>query len=248
MIIISKIHTFAKLTKNDMLKQSKCDHCAIRNENALKMLNEDQLHGVSECKTLMHFEKGDVVFEEGDMLAGVYCISDGFCKLSKLCPNGKSQIVRFVTKGDILGQRSVVSREPINLTATALTDVRACFIPKDVIFESFTSNGNFSIEIFRNVCDELRKADDAIVDFAQKTAKQRLASSLLFLEEIFGRDAEGFINVQLSREEIGNMIGTATESLIRMLSDFSKNNWIETHIKRIKIRNKKQLEKISLGS
>ncbi|CEN50400.1 Fumarate and nitrate reduction regulatory protein (fragment) [Capnocytophaga canimorsus] len=56
-----------------------------------------------------------------------------------------------------------------------------------------------------------------------------------------------FINVQLSREEIGNMIGSATESLIRMLSDFNKNNWIITKGKRIRITNPKQLQKIAEG-
>ncbi|MDO5104320.1 Crp/Fnr family transcriptional regulator [Capnocytophaga sp.] len=230
-----------------MPEQNHCNQCAIHNNNPLKMLQDEQLHDVSRCKTNIVFEKGDVIFKEGSTLAGVYCISQGFCKLSKLCPNGKIQIVRFACKGDILGQRSVISREAVNLTATALTHVKACFIPKDIIFESFASNGKFSTEIFRNVCSELRKADDAIVDFAQKTAKQRLASSLLFLEEIFGKDPQAFINVQLSREEIGNMIGSATESLIRMLSDFTKNKWIETHSKRIKILDRKQLEKISFG-
>ena len=78
--------------------------------------------------------------------------------------------------------------------------------------------------------------------------KQRLASSLLFLEQIFGKDEEGYINIQLSREEIGNMIGSATESLIRMLSEFTKNNWIQTNVKKIKIINQKQLEKISFGN
>lgn len=231
-----------------MLKQNKCEHCSIRDGNPLKALNATQIGSVSECKKSVTIEKGEVIFEEGDILSGVYCIKSGFCKLSKLCPSGKSQIVRFVTQGDILGQRSVVSKEAVNLTATALTEVQACFIPKDVIFESFISNGKFSFEIFRNLCDELKKADDAIVDFAQKTMKQRLASSLLFLEQIFGKDEEGYINIQLSREEIGNMIGSATESLIRMLSEFTKNNWIQTNVKKIKIINQKQLEKISFGN
>ncbi|MDO4228678.1 MAG: Crp/Fnr family transcriptional regulator [Capnocytophaga sp.] len=226
----------------------KCEQCFVRHRNALKTLYDGELHIISECKTASLIKKGEIIFEEGDMLAGVYCIRDGVCKLSKLSANGKSQIVRFVGKGDILGQRSVIARDPVNLTATALTDIEACFVPKEEIFSFFANNIDFSIEIFRNVCDELKKADNAIVDLAQKTVKQRLADTLLFLENNFGTDPQGYINLQLSREEIGNMIGSATESLIRMLSDFAKNNWIETRAKRIKILNKRQLEKTSLGN
>ncbi|GET46705.1 MAG: Crp/Fnr family transcriptional regulator [Capnocytophaga felis] len=227
---------------------TKCEHCSVRHQKILKTLSDGELRIISDCKTASVIKKGEVIFEEGDVLAGVYCIKEGICKLSKLSANGKSQIVRFVGKGDILGQRSVISNDSVNLTAVALTDIKACFIPKDEVFNFFATNTDFSIEVFRNVCDELKKADNTIVDLAQKTVKQRLADTLLFLEDNFGTDEKGYINIQLSREEIGNMIGSATESLIRMLSEFSKNNWIETQVKKIKILNKKKLEKLSLGN
>ncbi|MFK8271499.1 Crp/Fnr family transcriptional regulator [Capnocytophaga stomatis] len=227
---------------------TKCEHCFVRHQKMLRTLNDGELRVISECKTASIIKKGKIIFEEGDVLAGVYCIKEGICKLSKLSANGKSQIVRFVGKGDILGQRSVIARDPVNLSAIALTDMRVCFIPKEEVFNFFATNVGFSVEVFRNVCDELKKADNAIVDLAQKTVKQRLADTLLFLENNFGTDEQGYINIQLSREEIGNMIGSATESLIRMLSEFSKNKWIETRVKKIKILDKRKLEKVSLGN
>ncbi|MDO5608401.1 MAG: Crp/Fnr family transcriptional regulator [Capnocytophaga sp.] len=230
-----------------MTNNSKCEHCSNWKHSMLKSLGTDELKSISERKTTVHIKKGDIIFEEGELLSGVYCIHRGVCKLSKLSVNGKSQIVRFVVKGDILGQRSVIGQQAVNLSATALTDIEACFIPKEEILHSFASNPNFSADIIKDVCNELKKADDTIVDLAQKTVKQRLANSLLFLEDTFGKDTEGHINIQLSREEIGNMVGSATESLIRMLSDFNKNEWIETHGKRIRITNRKQLQKTAEG-
>lgn len=226
---------------------TRCEKCSVRNQNALKTLNEGQLCCISEHKTSIVIKKGEVIFEEGDMLPGVYCISEGFCKLTKLSFGGKNQIVRFVTKGDILGQKSIITKRPVSLTATALADVQACLIPKEDFQNSFAENHFFSSELFKNICDELKQADDAILDLAQKTVKQRLAHTLMFLEEIFGKDHDGYINMQLSREEIGTMIGSATESLIRMLSEFTKNGWIETKAKRIKVLNRKQLDKTSQG-
>lgn len=223
-----------------------CEHCFVRHQKMLRTLSEGELRVISECKTASIIKKGKTIFEEGNVLAGVYCIKEGICKLSKLSSNGKSQIVRFVGKGDILGQRSVIACDPVNLSAVALTDMKVCFIPKEEVLNFFATNAGFSVEVFRNVCDELKKADNAIVDLAQKTVKQRLADTLIFLEDNFGTDEQGYINIQLSREEIGNMIGSATESLIRMLSEFSKNEWIETRVKKIKILDKKKLEKVSL--
>lgn len=82
---------------------------------------------------------------------------------------------------------------------------------------------------------------------AQKTVKQRLADALLYLDDNFGTDSEGFLKVHLSREELGNMVGTATESLIRMLSDFGKQGLINMDGKRIKLSNVPKLKRLSEG-
>ncbi len=82
---------------------------------------------------------------------------------------------------------------------------------------------------------------------AQKPVKERLAYCLLHFHQDFGQDDDGFLAVQLSREEIAGMVGTATESLIRMLSDFNKKGLIETKGKRIKIKDPLQMERLAEG-
>lgn len=224
-----------------------CKNCSTHNQGVFKLLKSKTLHQMASCKSSYIVKKGEVIFEEGELLNGVYCIDEGVCKLTKLSPNGKNQIVRFVKKGDVLGQRSVIGQEKVNLTATAVKDMKVCFIPKEYILSAFAENPVFSIGIFKGMCNELREADNFIVDLAQKTVKQRLADALLNLKETFGYDVEGFIDIQLSREEIANLVGTATESLIRILSDFSKNELIETKGKRIKIICEKKLKRTSQG-
>ncbi len=82
---------------------------------------------------------------------------------------------------------------------------------------------------------------------AQKSVKERLADSLLFFQKTFGVDDEGYLNINLSREEIANSIGTATESSIRLLSQFKKEGFIEIKGKKIKILNKTKLQHITEG-
>ena len=77
---------------------SKCEQCIVKQFNSLKSLTKEELMRVSSCKTSKIIKKGEVIFEEGEILNGVYCIKDGICKLSKLSENGKDQIVKMVVK------------------------------------------------------------------------------------------------------------------------------------------------------
>ena len=105
---------------------SKCEQCIVRQFSSLKALNKEELLRMASCKTSYTIKKGEPIFEEGDTTNGIYCIKDGVCKLSKLSPTGKDQIVKFVRSGELLGQRSMISEEPANLTAIAVADMEVC--------------------------------------------------------------------------------------------------------------------------
>ena len=96
-------------------------------------------------------------------------------------------------------------------------------------------------------CHELGEANAYITDIAQKTVRERLAEVLLKLVEDFGLDDQKFLKIALTREELANIVGTATESVIRLLSEFKTDNLVELNGRRIKILNIKGLEKISHG-
>lgn len=224
---------------------SNCEQCIVRKVSALKALNKEQLVQMANCKTSYTIKKGEPIFQEGETLNGVFCIKDGVCKLSKLSSNGKEQILKLVKSGELLGQRSMISDESANLSAVALDDMQVCFIPKNEIIGFFNNNNQFSMNIMQSICGDLKDADDHMVNMAQKTVKQRLAETLLYLEENFGKNDDGTLKIQLSREELANMIGTATESCIRLLSDLNKNDYIEIVGKKIAIKDKNKLKRLS---
>lgn len=97
----------------------------------------------------------------------------------------------------------------------------------------------------RSVCGDLKEADDHMVSLAQKNVKQRLAETLLYLETTFDTNSDGTLHIQLSREELAGMIGTATESCIRLLSEFNKLGFIALNGKKISITDKAKLKRIS---
>lgn len=224
---------------------SKCEECIVREFSSLKALNKDELVKLAGCKTSRIIRKGDVIFEEGENVNGIFCIKDGVCKLTKLSPNGKDHIVKLVTKGELLGQRSMISDEPVHLSAVALEDMEVCFIPKTEVMGFFDKNNQFSMNVMKTICGDLKEADSHTVNMAQKTVKERLAETLLYLYNTFGKNEDDSLKIQLSRDELASMIGTATESCIRLLSDFNKLGLIELVGKKITIKDIGKLKKIS---
>lgn len=226
---------------------SNCNQCIIKELNALNVLSDDELSEISRKKTALTFKKGTVIFEEGTKLNGVFCLRNGKCKVTKLSPNGNDQIVRFIQRGELVGHRSILSSSAAHLTVTALEDMEACYIPKEEIVDKFKNNPDFSFNITKSICTDLDNANISIANMAQKNVRERLADSLLFFEKTFGVDNDGFLNISLSREEIANSIGTATESSIRLLSQLKKEKLIELKGKKIKILNKTKLQHITDG-
>lgn len=227
--------------------ENRCENCIVQKFNALRALSKEELKAVSDSKVSRTVKKGEVIFGEGEKLGGIYCVRNGVSKLAKLSPNGKDQIVKLASKGEVLGQRSVVAEEQSNLSATAVNDMEVCFVPKEVIITSLHQNPDFTYEVLRHMTHDLREADDVIVNMSQKTVKQRIAEALLYLKNRFGEDAEGYLTLILSREDIANVVGTATESCIRILSDFRKEGLIKTSGKRMAVVDSRKLQDIVDG-
>lgn len=214
---------------------NKCESCIIKEFNALKSLTRDELVRISVCKTGKIYKKGEVIFEEGETLNGVYCVKDGVCKLTKLSENGKDQVVKLVVKGGLLGKRSLVTDQVTNLSAVALNDMEMCFIPKSEIIADLSRNTNFTMDVLKTMANDLKDSDDSLVNMAQQSVKRRMAEILLYLHDNFGVDNENYLSIVLSREDYAGIVGTATESAIRILSQFKKDGIISTSGKRIKI-------------
>jgi CRP-like cAMP-binding protein len=224
---------------------NKCEQCIVREFSSLKALGKDELIKLAECKTSHTVKKGDIIFEEGENVNGIYCVKEGICKLTKLSPNGKDHIVKLVKKGELLGQRSMISDEPVNLSAIAMEDMQVCFIPKAEVMGFFNENNKFSMNVMQTICGDLKDADDHMVSLAQKNVKERLAETLLYLEDTFGKNKDGSVYIQLSREELAGIIGTATESCIRLLSEFNKLGLILLESKKITILDRVKLKRLS---
>lgn len=194
----------------------------------------------------MVYKKGEIIFHEGGHGFGIYCINSGKIKLSITGEEGKEQIVRLAKGGDVIGYRAVLSGERYAATAIALEDSNVCFIPKDQYFQSLKADTSLAFETMKLLSRQLHEAEQRITHLAQKPVRERLAESLLFLYETFGfEEGTQCISVQLSREDIANLVGTATETAIRLLSELNRDGIIELTGKKIALINLKELNRVA---
>ena len=226
-------------------KQAKldCETCASRLLGVLCSLDEPALEDCNQHKTTNHYKKGQVIFYEGNQAYGFYCVFSGRVKLYKSGVDGRQQIVRIAGPGDLLGYRSLFADEPYHATAEALEEATICCIDKNAFFPVLTKNPKLSLNIIKKLSKELRAAEDLATSIAQRSVRERMAELLLMLKEAYGKPGKKGtrIDLQLSREELADMIGVTQETAIRLLSEFKKDGYIEVHEREITILNPKAI-------
>ena len=222
-----------------------CDSCSLETGSIFKYLTPDEVEALNYAKDFRQYKRGDILYQEGNRISGFFCIHKGIIKVFKTGFDGKEQIIRFAKDGDIIAYRSVLSNELACTSAKVIEDCQVCFIPSEILISFIKTNPAYALELLKLACHELGEANSFITDIAQKTVRERLAEILLFLVNDFGLDNDQFLNISLTREELANIVGTATESVIRLLSEFKSDKLVELNGRKIRILNKKGLEKIS---
>lgn len=214
-----------------------CEHCQTLQASLFGNLNKTDLQCIDAHKTANTYKRGQVIFHEGNRPLGLYCLQQGKVKIFKTGIDGREQIVRLAKAGDFIGYRAFLGEDCYSASAMALEDSQICFIDKNDFFHVCKTNDKLSGNLILRLSHELREAEDLLRDMAQKSVRERVAEILLIIREKYGVDKEDAkqINATLSREELASFVGTATETLIRILSDLKDAGVIDTQGKKIKI-------------
>jgi len=210
-----------------------------------KKLNDDEFNRLNYEKTCSVYKKATIIYREGSRLTGFFCVTRGIIKIFKTGIDGKEQIIRFAKKGEIIAYRSLLSQELACTAAKVIEEAVLCHIPYQTLLFLIKSNWQFSHHMLQIVCHELREANDYITDIAQKTVRERLAEVLLLLKDSFEVDNQNTLQISLTREELANTVGTATESVIRLLSEFKQDKLIELQGRKIKFLDIPSLKRVA---
>ncbi len=221
-----------------------CNQLAKCFSKTFKNLNNDQMNLLFQEEECEWLKRGQVIYSEGDSSRGCYFVYSGVLKIFKTGLEGKEQIIRFAKSGDIIGFRSTLSQEPACTSSKVIDNAIVCFIPSHTLNQLIEQNPAFSIELIKITCKELEQANNYITNIAQKSVRERLAEVLIQLIETFGLDHENTLQISLTREELANIVGTATESVIRLLSEFKTKGLIQVKGRKITIVNISSLKKV----
>ena len=207
-------------------------------------LTKEQVMSLNLEKIDRTYKKGEFIFKEGAFPKAIYVVYRGVVKVHKYGENGKEQITRLAKAGDLLGYRSLLNQDTYGGSATVIEQTQLFKIPGSSFFNLIKQNPDFSLKVIQLLSEDLRLSEKKLLDMAQKSVREKIAETLLLLNEKFGLDEiTKAINSKLTRKEIGDIAGVTTESTIRTMSDFNKENIIDIQGKSIIITNFEKLKR-----
>lgn len=227
------------------IKNFSCTKCSCKSSSAFAKMYNGSLQELSTQKKCMKLQKGELVFQEGSHPKGIFCVNRGAIKVFKSSSEGKHQIVYLAKEGDLLGYKEIISNEAYNVSAEALSEAVVCQVPRSHFIRMLHSEQAFSQEVMRRMSAGMGQMEVNLMEMAQKSVRERLAATLLMLQETYGLDGHPdsqALDIGLSREDLASMVGTATETVIRLLSEFKKENLIRAKGKKISIENPEGLQ------
>jgi len=224
-----------------------CLNCPNKDCIFCSCLSSESFQKFERDKITVKYNKGQFVYFEGAVPSSVYCIYEGKVKIIKQSSDGKEQIVYLAKSGDIVGAKDILITKEYTTSACTIEDSVICNIPKPIFIDLLEKNPCLHGKINTHLCHVLEMIEGKVVNFSQRSVRERLAINLLDLEQNFGvrKNDEILIDVPLSREDMANMVGTATETVIRILSEFRKEGMVDFSGKRMTITNLNSLRKVA---
>ncbi|MBF0206465.1 MAG: Crp/Fnr family transcriptional regulator [Oligoflexia bacterium] len=217
--------------KGKMVKPEKCEGCPAFSFSIFCDPELKKLLDVGDHRVVNVYKRGQTLFVQGNPPYGLYCLSSGKIKVSNVGPDGRESIVRIAVAGDILGHRSMFTGQYYMGTATAIEDSVVCFIDKKFVEKLMADDPRIAHNIISKMGRDLGRAEKMVASFSQKNVPERLAELLLNLRMAYGvqdgSSGKWRLDIKLTREEMASMIGTASETLIRFLSEFKEDGLIE---------------------
>jgi CRP-like cAMP-binding protein len=190
-------------------------------------------------------KKGEVIFSEGEEVKGVYFVTSGNVKIHKKWGD-KELILRFANDGAIFGHRGITSKlDAYPISATALETTHFCVVDIEFFKATLKVNHDFAYGMLMFYADELHSSEKKMRNLALMSVKGRLAVAILELKEQFGLDENGFLAVELSRQDLAAYTGATYETVFRTMNELLSEQLIKVKGKALGIFNEPGLIELS---
>jgi CRP-like cAMP-binding protein len=223
------------------------DKWDFESESILADLPVSDLEILMSRKSEQVYKKGQVIFREGAYPSGIYYIANGKVKKYKVDPEGREQIIYVANTGELLGYHAILSADNYPDSAAVLEESTIAFIPKEDFLEAINQSGVLNRRLLKTLSHEFAVLANSLTLFAQKSVRERLALQLIVIREKYKVNFEpGMpVEINMSRDDLASLVGTARENVVRMLSEFKAEGTVETKGRKIIVLDVKKLIEIA---
>ncbi len=201
------------------------------------------LKHLSDQYAIENFHKKRTLYHEGRRPRFLYYLVSGKVKAFKGHEDGKEYITDLFSAGDFIGYKALIEDKNYDDSATILEDAEIMQIPRDEFLGMIYSDINIATKFIRIVTQNVKEKEERLLNLAYSSLRKRVAKALVDIHEKFNKDGQKNL-IEFSREDIAQYVGTATESLIRTLSDFKSEGHIEIKSGKISITNLDRLKNL----
>ena len=223
------------------------DKWDFQSESILADLPPADLEMLSTHKTEQVYKKGDIIFREGAYAAGIFFVVNGKVKKYKVNKEGKEQIIYVANTGELIGYHAILSDDRYPDFAAALEESTIAFIPREDFLKTLSQSSLLNNRLLKTLSHEFTVLINSLTMFAQKSVRERLAVQLIVLREKYKVNAKPgmTIEINMSRDDLASLVGTARENVVRMLTEFKEENILQTRGRKILILDINKLIRIA---
>lgn len=234
----------SRLKRSEIVKKDFSRNMDGLNEFLTSAKSFEDLKRLSEKNDVRSSKKKDEIYSEGGYPKGIYFINKGKVKTFRSNEQGKEFITGLYKEGDFFGYAALLDEGQYNDSATALEDSELCMIPKEDFYSLIYKNAEVSRKFIKMISDNLQEKEEQLVKLAYNSVRKRVAEALTTLNNRYKKDGESKFSMSISREDLANLAGTATETTIRTLSEFKEEGLVDVKGSAITIINVDKLSKM----
>lgn len=223
------------------------DKWDLKSSSVLTALPEDELEKLTANMSEELYRKGQNIFREGSYPGGIFFIRQGKVKKYKVDKEGREQIIYVANAGELVGYHALLAEERYPDNAAALEESRIAFIPKEDFLEVLNSSKVLPQRLLKTLSHEFAVFANSLALFAQRSVRERFAMQLVLMREKYKQNfTPGMeVEINMSRDDLANLVGTARENILRTLKSFKAEGILETKGRKIIIKDINKLLRVA---
>lgn len=226
----------------------RCDHCWLENFQSLRNSTSEVWEEILNKKNTAEFRKGEALLHPGHLVSGIYCVKEGMVKIARRSSKGKEFVLWIAGPGDLVGLHSFINNEPLGFSASAINQVKACFVPSAELKVLLEKEPLVFVKLTSKLCEKLNYVEQRITSISKKKIREQCAELLVSMARQIPPARDKTIHIQYPVKDLASLIGTTRSYMYKIIADLVNTKVISMHNRKLIINNLNRLSSIAMGN